>query len=158
MYIASPQHLPTISDLHEYWRSKCGDRRMPRRSDICPTEIPALLPMLFLVDLEHDPFRVRYRVVGTSAVEMSGRDYTGLYLDEIRFNKPDELLALYRQAAEERQPAFRSGVWHFPDGMARAFETAILPLSEDGEQVTQCLAIEDYQEYRKSPLTQWAAT
>src|SRR5262245_27147770 len=104
MYIAAPQHLPTISELHPYWLSRRGERRMPRRSDISPTDIPSLLPMLFLVDLEHDPFRVRYRLVGTSAVEMSGRDYTGLYLDEIRFNKPDELLALYRQAADERRP------------------------------------------------------
>jgi len=32
--------------------------------------------------------------------------------------------------------------------VTRAAETAILPLSEDGEQVTQCLAIEDYQDFR----------
>ena len=97
MYINSPRHLPTILQLHDYWTLCRGKRAMPRRADIDPAEIPHLLPNVFLVDIERAPFRVRYRVVGTNAVELQGRDFTGQYLDEMRFNRPDELLALYRR-------------------------------------------------------------
>src|SRR5689334_18947960 len=148
MYIASPRHLSSIKELHDYWSARRGGRPMPRRSDIDPADIRHILPKVLLVDIEPQPFRVRYRVVGSDAAEWQGRDFTGCYLDEVRFNKPDELLALYRRAAEEKVPTFRSDTWQLPNGIARAVETAILPLSEDGECVTQCLAIEDFEEFR----------
>jgi len=155
MYIASPRHLPSIKQLHDYWTLCRGERAMPRRADIDPADIPHLLPNVFLVDIEQEPFRVRYRVVGTNAVEWQGRDFTGYYLDEMRFNRPDELLALYRRAVEEKVPTFRSGTWQMPNGVTRAVETAILPLSDDGETVTQCLAIEDYQDFRDATYLPW---
>jgi len=155
MYIASPRHLPSIKQLHDYWTLCRGRRAMPRRADIDPADIRHLLPKVLLVDIERAPFRVRYRVVGTDAVAWQGRDFTGYYLDEVRFNKPGELLALYRRAADEKAPTFRSDTWPMPNGVTRAVETAILPLSEDGEDVTQCLAIEDFEEFRDPSLVPW---
>ena len=156
MYISSPRHLPTIKELHDYWTLCRGRRRMPRRSDIDPADIPHLLPNIFLVDIERAPFRVKYRVVGTNAVEWQGHDFTGYYLDEVRFNKPDEILALYRRAVEEGVPTFRSGTCQMPNGVTRALETAILPLSDDDEHVTQCLAIEDYRDVSDPTFLPWA--
>ena len=155
MYIASPRHLPTIKQLHEYWILCCGNRAMPRRADIDPADIPHLLPKIYLVDIEPAPFRVRYRVVGTDAVEWQGRDFTGHYLDELRFNKPDEVLTLYRRAAEEKAPIFRSTTWPTSNGITRAVETGVFPLSEDGEHVTQCIAIEDFEEFRDPTFLAW---
>ncbi len=143
MYVNTPRHLPTIAELHEYWLGRRRDRSMPCRADIDPSDLTALLPHIALVDIEYDPFRVRYRVVGTKMVEYVGHDFTGLYLDELKFSKPDELLALYRRATEERVPTFRSTTWRRPDGEVWTLENAILPLSEDGVRVTQCLAIEE---------------
>jgi len=148
MYLTSPRHLPSITELHEYWLSRRAGRAMPSRADINPADIPHLLPAIALVDIELAPFRVRYRVVGTRLVQDMGHDFTGFYLDELRFDKPDELLALYRRATQEKAPTFRSGTWRRPDGIVWGLETAILPLSEDGQQVTQCLAIEDFQDAR----------
>ena len=125
---------------------------MPSRADIDPADIRHLLPAIALVDIEPEPFRVRYRVVGTRLVQDMGHDFTGLYLDELRFDRPDELLALYRRAADERAPAFRSFTWRRPDGIVWGFETAILPLSDDGVRVTQCLAIEDIKDVRDASL------
>ena len=148
MYLNAPRHLPTISELHEYWLGRRRGRAMPCRADIDPADLALLLPHIALVDIEHDPFRVRYRVVGTKMVEYVGHDFTGLYLDELKFSKPDELLALYRRATEERVPTFRSMTWRRPDGGVWTLENAILPLSEDGVTVTQCLAIEELQDNR----------
>ncbi len=148
MYLNAARHLPTITELHEYWLSRRRGRVMPRRADIDPAEIAPMLPHIALVDIEYEPFRVRYRVVGTKMVEYVGHDFTGLYLDEVRFAKPDEVLALYRRATEQRAPTFRSTTWRSPDGGVWALENAILPLSEDGLVVTQCLAIEELQDNR----------
>jgi hypothetical protein len=148
MYLTSPRHLPTITELRDYWQSRRRGRLMPRRTDIDPADIAHLLPHIALVDIEAEPFRVRYRVVGTKLVQYVGRDFTGLYLDELKFSKPDELLALYRRATVERAPTFRTMTWRSPDGGVWAVENAILPLSEDDLQVTQCLAIEDLQDSR----------
>ena len=46
----------TITDarlraLYEYWMEKRGDRAMPARADIDPTEIPDLLPIVGLADV-----------------------------------------------------------------------------------------------------------
>lgn len=142
MYLTSPRHLPTITELHEYWLSRRRGRLMPSRADIDPADIAQLLPHIALVDIEHEPFRVRYRVVGTRLVQYVGHDFTGLYLDEVKFTKPDELLALYRRAAQDRAPTFRSSTWRGRDGVVWGVENAILPLSEDDVRVTQCLAIE----------------
>lgn len=148
MYLTSPRHLPSITELHEYWLSRRAGRPMPSRADIDPADVRHLLPAIALVDIELAPFRVRYRVVGTRLVQDMGHDFTGLYLDELRFDKPDELAALYRRAAEEKAATFRSGTWRRPDGIVWGFETAILPLSDDGSRVTQCLAIEDFNDVR----------
>ena len=155
MYIASPRHLPSIKQLHDYWSLCRGNRTMPRRADIDPADIPHLLSRVLLVDIERAPFRVRYRVVGTDAAEWQGRDFTGNYLDEVRFNRPDEILALYRRAVEEKVAIFRSSTWPAPNGVTRAVETAILPLSEDGVHVTQCLAIEDFEDFRDPAYVPW---
>ncbi len=152
MYLTSPRHLPSITELYEYWLSRRGGRAMPRRADIDPADIRHLLPAIALVDIEPQPFRVRYRLVGTRLVQDMGHDFTGFYLDELRFDKPDELLALYRRAAAEKAPAFRSGTWRRPDGIVWGLETAILPLSDDDARVTQCLAIEDFKDVRDAGL------
>ena len=67
-----------VQRLHEYWRAKSGaDDPVPRRRDIDPVELPDLLPNLMLVDVERNPLRFRYRLVGTRVVDFSYHDFTG---------------------------------------------------------------------------------
>ncbi|HEV8389404.1 MAG TPA: hypothetical protein VGQ35_06165 [Dongiaceae bacterium] len=48
------------------------------------------LPYLLISDVEHNPFRIRYRLVGTKVVEATGMDFTGRYLDELLPSDEDE--------------------------------------------------------------------
>jgi hypothetical protein len=48
---------------------------MPARSDLNPGDIPKLLPYLMIIDKNDD--RLRWRLVGTAAVREIGRDPTG---------------------------------------------------------------------------------
>lgn len=66
-----------VRRAYEYWNTKRGDRSMPSRADIDPSEIRDLLPGIILVDVAHDPTRLTYRLVGTDEVEARGSDPTG---------------------------------------------------------------------------------
>ncbi|MCF6216379.1 MAG: PAS domain-containing protein [Emcibacter sp.] len=101
MAVNQPQDIPVslLRDLYEYWQGKKGDRKMPSRLDICPTEIIDLLPKIILIDVEYEPQRFRFRLVGTDVVRVMGQDATGKYLDELSSDSAvhDRLSWLIRQ-------------------------------------------------------------
>ena len=66
--------------LYAWWEAARGDADVPDRSDLRPDEMRRLLPFMFIADAEHQPFRVRYRLVGTRAVEVIGFDITAIIL------------------------------------------------------------------------------
>ena len=92
--------------MHEYWMAKKGDRLMPTRADMEPSEMKDLLPHVILTRLEYEPFRVLYKLVGRRAVENAGMDYSGRYLDELDFVSEigTDWPATYRAIARDRAP------------------------------------------------------
>lgn len=133
-----------IRRLHAYWSGLCHGGKLPRRSELAPDAIKDLLPNLMIVDVERAPLRFRYRLVGTKVVEYNGVEFTGRYLGEIGWPEEAELLAGYAGVVESRSPIFGSLSWGLLDGGFGRCEFARLPLSEDGSEVSQILAIEDY--------------
>jgi hypothetical protein len=79
-----------VKHLHAWWGAACGSADVPDRADLRPDQMKPLLPCLFIADAEHDPFRVRYRLVGTKAAKVTGFDITGRYLDELLSAEPDQ--------------------------------------------------------------------
>jgi hypothetical protein len=141
---------PRIRQLFEYWQSKCRDGRLPRRADIDPTEIPQLMPNILIVDIEQDPFRVRYRLVGTQIVEATGFEFTGRYLDDIVL--PDDegpFLESYRLASASKAPVLARMKWHLDDDTVGEYDVCFLPLSDDGETVNKVLAMECYENVQR---------
>ena len=52
-----------IQVLNRWWVDHAqGD--IPDRSDLHPDDLKTLLPYLLISDVEHNPFRIRYRLVG----------------------------------------------------------------------------------------------
>lgn len=137
---------PRIHRLHGYWQHQCDKRGglLPRRGDIAPEQIRDLLPNIMIVDVERDPMRFRYRLVGTRVVEYNGVEFTGRYLGEIGWPEEQDLIDSYAFGVNSRQPFFGLLAWELVTGAVGRCEFARLPLSEDGEVVTQILAMEDY--------------
>ena len=145
--LSDPQQIesPLIRELFAYWRRHCRDGAIPRRGDIDPAELGALLPNLIMVDFEQDPFRVRFRLVGTRVVDVTGFEFTGKYLDEIA--KPDvagAFTACYEAACTGRQPVFERITWRFDDQSTSDYDFCVLPLDDDGGTVQRALAAECY--------------
>lgn len=131
--------------LFSYWSSKRRNGALPRRVDIDPTEIPRLMPNIIIADIEHDPFRVRYRLAGTKVVEMTGYEFTGKYLDEIALpNDEGPFLECYRLACDSLAPVITRIRWRLGPNDVAEYDACFLPLSDDGQRVNKVLAFECY--------------
>ncbi|MFC3229734.1 PAS domain-containing protein [Marinibaculum pumilum] len=121
----------------DYWRAKSGPRTMPARGDIRPADLPGLLPYMFLIDIETEPLRLRYRLLGTALTEAVGRDSTGRYCDEIC--PPPAMARIeagYRWMMAARAPVRTHGrAIHHVVGFYD-YEMLHLPLSPDNDRVT----------------------
>ena len=129
-----------------YWRSKLRPSALPRREDINPADLLSLLPQFILVDIEPEPFRIRYRLCG-SDIAQRDEEFTGKYLDELRNTTPEdkaELTLLYRTVVTERRPAYARFLTHSrATGIELINEGAIWPLSNDGTTIDKCAAIQE---------------
>lgn len=133
---------PRILALHDYWKSKCNDVVPPPRSAIEPAEIRPLLPYLLLVDLDADPFRIVYRLVGTAVVRWHGEDFTSRVHDAVASLADSGIEQSYRQAAGSKAPVFGRTALYAGDQSWIGFDYAVFPLSDNGKTVNKCLAIE----------------
>jgi hypothetical protein len=119
---------------------------MPSRRDVDPTLIWPLLKNVMLTEWHRDPDRLYYRIGGTELVAALGFELRGKWVTEIYKDQDDieRTLALYRSVVERRAPVLgRTDGTHMRLG-AKIYEWIICPLSDDGEQVTHFIALEDY--------------
>ncbi|PJK30086.1 PAS domain-containing protein [Minwuia thermotolerans] len=131
---------PALFQLLDYWNDKRGGREMPARADIDPQELRRHLGNLILIDIEHEPTRLRYRLIGTRITGLMGRDSTGKYYDEIY--EPELLASIYRSFEwifANRRPLRTHGEAFYPDRNFYSYETLNLPLSSDGVVIDMVL-------------------
>lgn len=134
-----------VRDLHEWWIGKSGASGAPDRATVDPFELRSLLPNLLIAEAEHSPFRVRYRLVGTKVVEVTGMDITGRYLDELLSAEPDQpWISHYRTVYDTQRPLLGATTVPTSTGSMFTYEFGIFPLRKGGERVEQFIAVEDY--------------
>jgi len=97
---------PKMLSLFEFWRSRCGERCFPKRSDFDVLEFAPWMGNLSLVEPVDEGRDYRYRVHGTNKVDYLGRDLTGRCISEL----PLEQAAIVK---EEYDRVVASGVPHF---------------------------------------------
>jgi PAS domain len=138
---------PRIRRLYEYWQgARPGAGRLPGRQHIDPAAIRDLLPWLWMVDVERDPLRFRYRLLGTEQVHAMERDLTGRLLDEAHPSfVGSSSYPHYVAAAERGEIGYRRGppTFHVSKDYI-AIERLLLPLARDGATVDMLLAITLY--------------
>lgn len=135
-----------VHRLLGYWGRIRGTREMPRRQDIDPTLIWPLLKNIMLTEWHRDPDRLFYRISGTEVVAALGVELGGKWVSEL-YPDPEDVertIRLYRRVVDARAPVLgRTDGTHMRVG-ASSYEWVICPLSEDGEQVTHFIGLEDY--------------
>jgi hypothetical protein len=136
---------PRFEQIYSYWRDKAGERAMPTRADIDPTEIPRLLPDVMLVERSPDG-RYRYRLIGTENALAHGINATGRFLDEV-LPGPDygaHVLALYDECVATQRALYTECLFFSParGEPERHTKVLFLPLSADGETVNMIFVMQ----------------
>ena len=131
----------SLGEVRAYWDEKRGRRQMPSRADIDPLELKPHLGSLCLIEVQHRPLRMRYRLIGTEITKAMNRDSTGRWFHEIYH---PALLAdverSYQWLIEHRRPLRAHGEAYYPDKNFYDYEIVQLPLASDGETVDMVLA------------------
>ena len=97
--------VPEQRQLYDYWLECAAGKQMPERNDICPAQIPRLLPYLSLIDVEADLARSRVRLAGTRLRDVYDREITGMCIDELDLGgKRDYWMAAYRHTVVDGKP------------------------------------------------------
>jgi PAS domain-containing protein len=136
---------PRVRRFREYWQTRrTAQRIVPLRADLDPTDLRSLLPNLLIIEVERQPTRFRYRLVGTRVVEFNKQDFTGLYLGAIGWEGEAQFVDACTDIAAGREPLYGFYTWTRRNGMIGKCEFGAFPFSHDGETVAQIVALEDY--------------
>jgi len=135
---------PLCRQFLDYWYGIAPKNQLPGRQHVAPTDLAALLPRLWMLDVHRNPLRFRYRLVGTAEVRTLGREVTGLWLDEVHTEMQTDpsLYDRYRFMVETKAPTWRRGPvnWNH-DSEHHIVENCMVPLAADGSTVDIIFAI-----------------
>jgi len=142
----------------EIWDNYSTGDIVPLRNAFNPAQFPRLMPHIVISEIQPDPFQVTYRLVGTLVSEISRFDFTGTTLNDLDFAAADDniWMACHKIIYESRKPVYgRMNIPHEQESLhAIPEEFGIFPVSHDGKNVHQTIAIEDYLPPDKTDLTQ----
>jgi hypothetical protein len=132
--------------LFDYWQTlQAGGR--PTRASLDPVAMKPYLANLLTGNIEPDPFRVLYKLVGTMVAEYSQYDFSNRYLDELSYSGRDDVNweSCYRHIHAIRLPIVGACSLKGAAGRVIAsYEYAVLPLWRDDDPAGSFVAIEVY--------------
>jgi hypothetical protein len=135
---------PLLRRFHAHWSQKRGERAMPAYRDFDPLDFAWALGKVSLIDVEREPLRFRYRLVGSEHVARLGVDMTGKLVDDFASPAIRRILqASYAQVVEQAHPIHRLR-WTVVAGLAHHYEALLLPLSEAPPQVDMVAVCAEY--------------
>ncbi len=131
---------PELKDLLDIWNALRHGRRMPARPNLDPFAVKSHLGNLFLVDVEREPLRFRYRLVGTKITNAVRRDVTGRYFEDIYTGRLlESMIEVQSWVVNERAPLRIFSRTGHPHTRVYAYDGLLLPLSADSETVNMVL-------------------
>lgn len=134
-----------VGSLYTWWRSKTSAFDVPDRSAVDPTDLKRMLPNILISEVHHEPFRIRYRLVGTKVIEVTGFDIGGRFLHELMPAEPNEpWVDHYRWVYVNRHPLLGSTTVPTSAGVPFTYEFGIFPLRKGGDSIEQFISVEDY--------------
>jgi hypothetical protein len=131
-----------LKQLRNYWIGLRGSRPMPKPDNFSLVDMPPeFLPVVALADVFYDPLEFQYRYVGENIVKLSGRDATGLKLDEKLYgNNTQRMLWAFNACVEQKTPvAVRERIQVISTAWFTV-EVILLPLGDANGKVSRILS------------------
>ncbi len=148
---------PRFGKLMAFVDTRRNGRRWSSRANIDPAEIPALLPNLWLIEIESDKRRaedpcLRVRLAGTQIERIYGKSLNKTYLESLDWgNHSGRIFNSLNRMADE-------GIGHYLDATAiiqprvsRRVRRLGLPLSDDQARVSHLLLLAYYEFHTHAP-------
>ncbi|WP_163272627.1 PAS domain-containing protein [Chelativorans alearense] len=124
--------------LFQYWNRLRGNRPAPRRSEIEPADIKALLPDTFILERDARATPV-FRLAGTRLCATYGKELKGYSFVSLWSERDQPAVdRLVRHALDEKAVALIAFEGLSRDGRINSFELIVLPL-EGGRQSVRAL-------------------
>jgi hypothetical protein len=146
-YIAEPTgRSEMIALVQNHWQALRNGRNFPTRAEIDPTAIYNALPYVSILQYQHAPYRIQFRLVGNEVGRLYGRSVQGRFIDEMDWDPQDivDTRHIYDRLYREAVPLFGLSYTNFQAKADRVFEWAVFPLSDEGQRVTHAISIDDY--------------
>ncbi|HJR56965.1 MAG TPA: PAS domain-containing protein [Rhizomicrobium sp.] len=133
---------PVYDELLDLWRTKAGERKMPRRSDMTLRDLKNILRHLLIVErVEQNPSRYRFRLIGTSLATITG-NVTNKMIDEC---VPAEHLPRWNNSCDlvldGGQPLRFLGRVHLQGKEYLNAENLYVPLANDNDEPAFAMAL-----------------
>ncbi len=131
-----------LGTAERYWQRMRGDRALPSRRDLDPTEIPSLLPFVMLVDVEPEPLDFRFRLIGGAVQRIIERDTQRRRFSSIPFMaEGNPIWTDYARVVNERRPLISDLTYVGNDRSVRRLRHCLMPLSNDGSNVNMIFVV-----------------
>jgi hypothetical protein len=143
--------------LFSYWQTLQATGR-PTRASLDPLELKPCLANLLTGNIETQPFRVLYKLVGTLVAEYSQCDFSNRYLDGLDYDGRDDVdwERCYRALHGACQPLIGECSMRGAAGRVIAsYEYAILPLWRGDDPAGSFVAIEVYDDVDTRRIPDW---
>ena len=139
---------PNFSILMDLWTGLCGGRFAPMWRDVDLSRFPGdIIPFITVIDVSDsgDPFS--YRFWGTGHTRVKGVDLTGKSPQSMLPKVVADLIFQeFTLVRNNKTPmSFVHDIRPQSDEASRIQETLRLPLSNDGQNVTNILSLADWQ-------------
>ncbi|MBO6519296.1 MAG: PAS domain-containing protein [Rhodospirillales bacterium] len=146
---------PAFDEVLAYWNRQRGDAFAPAWRDFDLMEIPRdLLPYTVVVDTPDISQPIKYRYFGSGIALSHGFEMTGKTSDDIPTPQlRDHIISQYRQIITARAPKMFVSEIYVKRGLRKQDLVLRLPLSNDGESVTNVVTVE-HQTDENQTLTQ----
>lgn len=140
----APENADAIA-LYDYWNAKRGERPMPDRRDIVPSEFVRMLPSVAIIEVIDGGRDFRFRLFGSELATWMGCDRTGQRFSEMRAAPgsdltPEQVQKRWTDVASGALAAARPIFPKAPVLTASAVLTmhaVIMPLTAGGSEIEQ---------------------
>lgn len=142
----APENADAIA-LHDYWQSKRGERPMPDRADIHPSDFTRMLPSMAIIEVIEGGRDFRFRLFGSELANWMHCDRTNQCFSEMLPAPGSDLTAeqvqkrwyaIARATLANARPLF----WKAPvlsAGSGLTMHAVVMPLTAGGNEIAQLL-------------------
>ena len=136
-----------FGEVNRYLLEKAGSKRLPSRQDFDPLDFPRLLGFFNIASVHRGGGRLRFRfdLVGTEQTAVSGREVTGMFVEDAVIAAAVDLVnSNMTLAVTEQRPVYSRFYMPQPDHEFTVSERVYFPLADNGETVDRLLILYDY--------------